>query len=194
MRSLIVPVLVLALLIGAGWLAWRETAPPPAPADDGETAIPTPTRQAPSGPSVDPGTVSSAHAPSFRQRLRSFVERASELSEAERNAAADALRHDTLAREADGSLLAAESAYIQLALLRVTVADDEELRRRSQALLERYQAASERRWQAYRSRDDPLHEAYREAEADLIRRAREDGLSNDDLRERLQALREQYYE
>ena len=66
-----------------------------------------------------------------------------------------------------GDLLPAESAYLQLSLLRVTVTDPLELQRRSQALLEEYQARSDAGWQAHRERPDVRHQAYRAAEAEL---------------------------
>jgi hypothetical protein len=105
------------------------------------------------------------------------------------------LRDDILAREGRGDLLPAESAYLQLALLRATLTDPKTLQERSQALLEAYQSSSDDGWQAYRNQPDARHRAYRVAEAALVREAAQgpDQLPPDELRRRLQALREQYY-
>jgi hypothetical protein len=193
MRALIAAALVLAVLSGAWWLARSQDPEVPPRTADARQAPDRPSAEAPVEPPA-PATLPQTLVEPFRERLRTFVAGASGLSEAERVAEAEALRRDTLAREADGSLLPAESAYIQLALLRATLADEALLGRRSQALLERYETASEEGWEDYRRRSDPRHEAYREAEAELIRRAQVDNVSGDELRERLQALREQHYE
>lgn len=195
MRWLIGSMLVLVLLGGVWWLAATDE-PAPAPGTDGGEGAAAVLRS-PAAPATAPardGTAASGGEPSFRQRLRTFVAEAPELTEAQRHAEADALRRDTLAREAEGALLPAESAYIQLALLRATITDEAQLRRRSEALLERYETASAQGWADYRNRTAPRHDAYREAESELIRRAREENVSDDELRERLQALREQYDE
>jgi hypothetical protein len=195
MRALIVAALVLAVLGGAWWVARSQDPEVPSRTADDQQAPVRPSAETPVEPSAPaPATLPQTHEEPFRERLRTFVAGASGLSEAEREAAAEMLRRDTLAREADGSLLPAESAYIQLALLRATIADEALLGRRSQALLERYATASEAGWEDYRRRSDPRHAAYREAEAELILRAQEDNVSGDELRERLQALREQHYE
>jgi hypothetical protein len=191
MRALIVAALVAAVVGGAWWLA-RSQDPKASPttAGDQRTADQR-SSDAPVAPPV-PAAVAQDEQP-FREQLRTFLAGASGLSEAERHAQTEALRHDALDREADGSLLPAESAYIQLALLRATITDEALLRRRSQALLEQYETASEQGWEDYRRRSDPRHEAYREAEAELIRRAREENVGGEELRERLQALREQHW-
>jgi len=129
-------------------------------------------------------------------RVRRFLAGADALDEAARQARVAALQAEGLRRERGGGLLPGESAYLQLALLRVAITDPEELERQSQALLEAYQARSEAGWQAYREAPDPRHEAYRRAEAELVRQARAggpDALSEDELRVRLRELRAQYY-
>lgn len=191
--TLIVAALIFVMLGGAWWLMRSQDPEAPPATADGQPAADRRSVEAPVEP-PEHGTVPQANEQPFRERLRTFLAGASELSEAERKAEAAALRRHTLAREADGSLLPAESAYIQLALLRATLTDEALLRRRSQALLEQYETASEQGWEDHRRRSDPRHDAYREAEAELIRRAREEDVSGDELRERLQALREQYYE
>lgn len=195
MKPLLVSALLLALLLIAAlwWLGGSEDRVSRPPQDDAAAIGPEPA-QAPADATPGPDAATSSIGQSFRERLRSFVAEAAGLPRPEREAAAETLRRETLAREADGSLLAAESAYIQLALLHATVTDEALLRRQSQALLARYRTASEQGWEAYRSREKPRHDAYRAAEAELIRRARQDGLSDDELRTRLQALRAQYYQ
>lgn len=192
MRRLIATALVLVALVGIWWLT-RNGLSPEAPPPEGDVQVER-TAPAPAEPPSPPPPAESPAEPAFRERLRTFVAGAAMLSEAERAAQAESLRRETLAREAQGTLLPAESAYIQLALLRATISDEAEWRRRSEALLERYQAASEQGWEEYRRRIAPQHEAYRAAEAELIRRARERGISDDELRERLQALREEHYQ
>jgi hypothetical protein len=191
MRMLIVAALV-AVVVGGAWWLTRSQDPKVSPPTAGDQ--PTADQRSSDAPLAAPApAVVARDEQPFREQLRTFLAGASELSEADRDARAEALRRDTLDREADGSLLPAESAYIQLALLRATTTDGAQLRRRSQALLERYETASEQGWEDYRHRSDPRHEAYREAEAELIRRAREQNVGGDELRERLQALREQHW-
>lgn len=192
MRTLIGTVLALAVLAGIWWLT-RSGPPPEAPPPEAD-AVAEPAKPAPAEPPSPPGPAASPAEPAFQERLRAFVAGAAGLPEAERAAQAESLRREALAREAEGTLLPAESAYIQLALLRAVIGDEAEWRRRSEALLARYRAASEQGWADYRRRIAPQHEAYRAAEAELIRRAREQGLSDEALRERLQALREEHYQ
>jgi len=129
-------------------------------------------------------------------RVRKFLAGADALDEAARQSRAAALQAEVLRRERSGGLLPAESAYLQLALLRVAITDPDELERQSQALLEAYRARSDAAWQAYREAPDPRHEAYRRAEAELVRQARAggpDALDDGELRERLRELRARYY-
>ncbi|MEQ8860986.1 MAG: hypothetical protein RIC56_20250 [Pseudomonadales bacterium] len=129
----------------------------------------------------------------FREQLRRFLADSENLEPGERARRAAALERVVLAREAAGDLVPAESAYLQLSLLRASVTDEEDLSRRSAALIERYREASEAGWRAYREQSDPRHEAYRAAEADLVRAARAGDLPEAELRAQLQALRERYY-
>ena len=193
MRALRLTALLLGVLAGAWWLARSQDPDVPAATVGDPAAADRRSVEAPA-PLPEPATAPQPDEQAFRERLRTFLAGAAGLVESDRNAQAEALRQDTLAREADGALLPAESAYIQLALLRATIADEDQRRRRSETLLQRYETASEQGWEEYRRRSDPRHEAYREAEAELIRRAREDDVAGDELRERLQALREQHYE
>lgn len=190
MRTAIVALLLMAALVGGWWLIrGKESGGPPGPVP--ESAEP-PAAPAPDAPLPAPAAESPAE-PAFRERLRTFVTSAAALSADERARQAEALRNETLAREAEGALLPAESAYIQLALLRAALTDEAQWRRQSEALLARYRSASEQGWEEYRRRTEPRHQAYREAEAELIRRARAEGVSDEALRERLQALREAHY-
>jgi hypothetical protein len=194
MRMLIITAALMLLIGGTVWLTWSEgpELPPAAVDAEGAAAGQQPRTDAGAG-QPDDRPSESFTGQSFRQQLRAFVETAAGLPEAQRNAQAEALHRETLAREADGSLLPAESAYLQLALLKVSVTDEGELRRRSRALLDSYAAASESGWERYRQQTDSRHEAYRQAEAELIRRAQQRGDSAEDLRAQLQALREQHY-
>lgn len=194
MNRWLLGILIVALLAGAVWLAvsWQ----PAAPNAQDDSGISDTIPSTPSDPAQPPPPAEPLAPPSeedFGQRLRSFLADADSLPESGRLARADVLRRDALAREAAGKLLPAESAYVQLALLRATVQDPDALHHESRELLERYQAASEQGWEAYRQRTDPRHQAYRQAEAELMERARAENMPPDELRERLQALRESYY-
>lgn len=185
---------VLAIVIGvvaAGVLWWRSLPPESVPAP-GARAVPA----AEGGQADAAGSAGPVLEPEeFRDQVRAFVREAPALPGEARAARADALRADILERERAGHLLPAQSAYLQLALIRATGEDDDDIRRRSQAVLEEYRGRSEAGWQAHRSEPDPRHQAYRAAEAELVRRASAAGedLSQAELRERLKALREDYY-
>lgn len=191
-RSIIVAV-ALGVVGAAGLWWWQQQPPSVVPGG----VVPG------SDPPADAGLEDSSETPitlgdpeAFRDRMRAFVETGDAMPAAERQSRADTLRADILARERSGDLLPGESAYLQLALLRTTISDEARLQAASQALLDEYQARSDAGWQAYREQPDIRHQAYRAAEAELVRRAAADGdepLSQDELRRRLQSLREQYY-
>lgn len=189
-----------ALLVG-----WREERGPlpmpvaaqadgaPAPGAAGNASADAP--RAPTAAAA-PGGDEVRGGEEFRDRLRSFLDEAGRLERGRREDRAAALRRELLEREARGWLLPGESAYLQLALLRVIIEDDVRLQERSHALLNEYQVKAEAGWDEYRAKPDVRHEAYRAAEAELVRRATEaggNGLTQEQLRQHLQELREQYY-
>lgn len=183
-----------ALLIG--W--WADRSPV---ALDTANVMPV-TPAAPAAPGNVPATAAgsgNAAAPAaapLGDRMRTFLQAAPAMEAAARQAQGAALRAEVLAREHEGALLPAESVYLQLALLRVTVTDEASRQARSEALLAAYEARSATGWARYRATPDPQHEAYRAAEAALVARATSGPrpLSQNELRERLQALRELYYD
>ncbi len=180
------------LLAVLGW--WARTEPPVAP-------DPAVQRLAAAGAPTQPGAAhtEAARTPEvpapFRERVRSFLRSAPTLAPESRKTLAGALRSEILERERSGELLPAESAYLQLALLRVTVSDPDQLRERSQALLADYRKRSDAGWARFRETPDPHYRAYRAAEAAVVQQATRgpEPLSQDELRQRLQALREEYY-
>lgn len=163
------------------------------PASPAVSVPPVSETNAPDGVRGQPESAPASSAGAFRDRVRSFLAAAPELDAEEREARAAELEAAVLGREAAGDLLPAESAYLQLALMRATVLEEDLLTSRSAALLERYREASQAGWQAYRNDIDPRHAQYRAAEARLVEAAGAEGLSTEALRARLQELREEIY-
>lgn len=149
----------------------------PAQADLAETS-------APGAAALDDG---------YQQALKKFLALAPELPPEALTSQAQQLRKRTLEREAQGLLLPAESAYNQLAILRVLRLDESAYQAQGAELLERYQARSEHGWNEYLNNPDPQHLSYRQAESELVQRARAEAWSSVRLRERLQALRAAHY-
>lgn len=199
-------VLLAAVAVSVGLGLWWLGDGDPAPERDA-AALQPPGASAPEEPAGPlPGPVSAPEsaadvdaldaAADYRRRVRGFLDAAGGLAGPERIARAETLAAETRRREQAGTLLPAESAYLQLALLRASVTDPAALRERSEALLARYRARSEAGWEEFRADVDPRHQAYRAAERELVLRAAgddPDALSAAELRARLQALREQYY-
>ncbi len=129
----------------------------------------------------------------LKQRVRELVSNAETQSPGELEAAVNRLSQDILAREAQGDLLPGESAYLQLTLLEALPLSADERKQRAAALLESYEAASQQGWDQFNARQDETLNAYRQAEAELVRAAREQGMSAQALREQLQALRVQHF-
>lgn len=152
-------------------------------------------------PAVDPTLVDAySKRLAFDSEYRGFFDKASQLPEAEREAEAERLRKGLEEREARGELAASESLMLQIALIQATESDPEEQKSRANALLRRYQEASEAREKALAQQPSPQFKRYKQDEKRIVEEvmaleAIPDGLSrNEYLRQRLQEAREQAYQ
>lgn len=196
----------LALVSAAATVYWQQSDIPVA------TLSPQPPESAVqaatgSAPAVTPQQQQLLLAPQIKeqeQRLlfhaayRSFFAEAPNLSEAERNRQADALRADIALYEGRDELASSEALLLQLGLIQVTVSDEETQKAQAAALMERYQARSAARQAA--AQPDERFLQYKEDEKRIVAEVMAadsipDGLSRDQyLRQRLQEARERAYQ
>lgn len=213
-KTLLLGAIALAITTASATLYWRlqadsEAINPVAAAP--AASAPATTRSEQSGeqpakeetetkPAVDPALVDAySKRLAFDSEYRGFFDKASELPEAEREAEAERLRKGLEEREARGELAASESLMLQIALIQATESDPEEQKSRANALLRRYQEASEAREKALAQQPSPQFKRYKQDEKRIVEEvmaleAIPDGLSrNEYLRQRLQEAREQAY-
>ncbi|MEE1894460.1 hypothetical protein V0R51_16225 [Pseudomonas otitidis] len=213
-KTLLLGAIALAITTASATLYWRlqadsEAINPVAAAP--AVSAPATTRSEQSGeqpakeetetkPAVDPALVDAySKRLAFDSEYRGFFDKASELPEAEREAEAERLRKGLEEREARGELAASESLMLQIALIQATESDPEEQKNRANALLRRYQEASEAREKARAQQPSPQFKRYKQDEKRIVEEvmaleAIPDGLSrNEYLRQRLQEAREQAY-
>jgi hypothetical protein len=184
------------------WLALRSA--PPQAASPGRVAAPAesaalaaPEAAAPAQRPAQPAGPNRYQGQNaFTDEVRDFFDSAEELSDAEREHRAAALRERIAEQERGGALLPAEALMLKLALLRVTVDDPAVLDHESRKLTESYQQAQAARAPAP---PDPRFETYKRRESEVVREvsALEEipgGLTRHEyLRRRLRDLRSEIY-
>lgn len=213
-KTLLLSAIALAITTASATLYWRlqadteavapvaaaPTASAPATARAGQPGEQPPKAETETKPAVDPALVDAySKRLAFDSEYRGFFDKASQLPEAEREAEAERLRKGLEEREARGELAASESLMLQIALIQATESDPEEQKSRANALLRRYQEASEAREKALAQQPSPQFQRYKQDEKRIVEEvmaleAIPDGLSrNEYLRQRLQEAREQAY-
>lgn len=210
-KTMLLSAIALAITTAGATLFWRlqpDASPLQASTQPtlSESNAPTRPLQAPTdAQSGAKSTIDMAQADEYAKRLafdaeyRGFFDKAAALSPAEREAEAERLRKGLEEKEAKGELAAGESVLLQIALIRASVDDPAEQTARSEALIGRYQAASEAREKARAQQRSPQFERYKQEERRIVEevnamQAIPEGLSrNEYLRQRLQEAREQAY-
>ncbi|MGR1216444.1 hypothetical protein ACUYGA_06195 [Metapseudomonas otitidis] len=214
-KTLLLSAIALAITTASATLYWRlqadteavapvaaaPTASAPATARSEQSGEQPPKAETETKPAVDPALVDAySKRLAFDSEYRGFFDKASQLPEAEREAEAERLRKGLEEREARGELAASESLMLQIALIQATESDPEEQKSRANALLRRYQEASEAREKALAQQPSPQFKRYKQDEKRIVEEvmaleAIPDGLSrNEYLRQRLQEAREQAYQ
>lgn len=214
-KTLLLSAIALAITTASATLYWRlqadteavapvaaaPTASTPATARAEQPGEQPPKAETETKSAVDPTLVDAySKRLAFDSEYRGFFDKASQLPEAEREAEAERLRKGLVEREARGELAASESLMLQIALIQATESDTEEQKSRADALLRRYQEASEAREKALAQQPSPQFKRYKQDEKRIVEEvmaleAIPDGLSrNEYLRQRLQEAREQAYQ
>lgn len=135
----------------------------------------------------------------FHQAYRSFVSGAAELSPAQRESQAQALREQIETYEQRSELAMSESLLLQLGLIQLTTDDEQAQKDQATALVARYKAISAER-EAKSATPSAEFQRYKVDEKRIVEEVLSmnsipDGLSRDEyLRQRLQQAREQHYQ
>jgi hypothetical protein len=135
----------------------------------------------------------------FHHRYRGFIEHARKLARSDREAQAQELSQGIDTMESRGELALSEALLLQIALIKAVSTDENEQKRRAQALISRYQAISAEREARLAQRPDPNFERYKAEEKRIVEQVLAlqnipDGLTRDQyLRQRLQEARERNY-
>ena len=135
----------------------------------------------------------------FHQAYRSFVSGAAELSPAQRENQAQALREQIETYEQRNELAMSESLLLQLGLIQLTTGDEQAQKEQAAALVARYQAISAER-EAKAATPSAEFRRYKTDEKRIVEEVLgmdsfPDGMSRDEyLRQRLQQAREQHYQ
>lgn len=136
----------------------------------------------------------------FHQRYRDFIEHATELDSSSREAQAQTLSEGIDALQRQGEVALSEALLLQIALIKAVSEDEDEQKRRAEALIERYQAISAEREAKLGQRSDPNFERYKAEEKNIVEEVLgqqniPEGLTRDQyLRQRLQEARERNYQ
>lgn len=135
----------------------------------------------------------------FHQAYRNFVSGAAELSPAQRESQAQALREQIETYEQRSELAMSESLLLQLGLIQLTTDDEQAQKDQATALVARYKAISAER-EAKAATPSAEFQRYKVDEKRIVEEVLSmdsipDGLSRDEyLRQRLQQAREQHYQ
>lgn len=136
----------------------------------------------------------------FHQRYRGFIKHATELDSSSREAQAQALSEGIDALERQGEVALSEALLLQIALIKAVSENEDEQKRRAEALIKRYQAISAEREAKLAQRSDPNFERYKAEEKNIVEEVLglqniPEGLTRDQyLRQRLQEARERNYQ
>ncbi len=202
------------ILIGSVTLAWfwqRPNAEEPArlPPRPASVQLPTQGSAPPAPVELSPEQLHLLARPEvrqqqrrldFHQRYRDFIEHATELDSSSREAQAQTLSEGIDALQRQGEVALSEALLLQIALIKAVSEDEDEQKRRAEALIERYQAISAEREAKLAQRPDPNFERYKAEEKNIVEEVRglqdiPDGLTRDQyLRQRLQEARERNYQ
>ncbi|MGA4473953.1 hypothetical protein ACPA2M_13345 [Ectopseudomonas chengduensis] len=136
----------------------------------------------------------------FHQRYTGFIKHATELDSSSREAQAQTLSEGIDALERQGEVALSEALLLQIALIKAVSENEDEQKRRAEALIKRYQAISAEREVKLAQRSDPNFERYKAEERNIVEEVLglqniPDGLTRDQyLRQRLQEARERSYQ
>ena len=201
----------LVLIAVLGTLYWRLHDEPPlaaltSPADNTASvftgdnpATPMPTEAQLQELLQNPAVKNQEQRLAFHQAYRSFVSGAAELSPAQRESQAQALREQIETYEQRNELAMSESLLLQLGLIQLTTGDEQAQKDQAAALVARYKAISAER-EAKAAAPSAEFRRYKTDEKRIVEEILSmdsfpDGLSRDEyLRQRLQQAREQHYQ
>lgn len=105
----------------------------------------------------------------FEDELRRFLATADNLAEEVRERRAHSLIQELLQQERRREVSAAESALLQVEILRRSLVDESARERAMAEVLDRYRAGYEARMAEWAAREDPEFEQYKEREARIVR-------------------------
>ncbi|WP_417707379.1 hypothetical protein [Pseudomonas sp.] len=202
------------ILIGSVTLAWfwqRPNAEEPArlPPRPASVQLPTQGSAPPAPVELSPEQLHLLARPEvrqqqrrldFHQRYRDFIEHATELDSSSREAQAQTLSEGIDALQRQGEVALSEALLLQIALIKAVSEDEDEQKRRAEALIKRYQAISAEREAKLAQRSDPNFERYKAEEKNIVEEVLglqniPEGLTRDQyLRQRLQEARERNYQ
>ncbi|VXC52232.1 hypothetical protein [Pseudomonas sp. 8O] len=202
------------IVIGSATLAWywqNPSAEEPALSPPKQTSVQPPAQGSapPTPPDLSPEQMHLLSRPEvqqlerrldFHQRYRGFIEHATELDSSSREAQAQTLSEGIDALERQGEVALSEALLLQIALIKAVSEDEDEQKRRAEALIKRYQAISAEREAKLAQRSDPNFERYKAEEKNIVEEVLglqniPEGLTRDQyLRQRLQEARERNYQ
>jgi hypothetical protein len=201
----------LVLIAVLGTLYWRLHNEPPlaaltSPADNTASvftgdnpATPMPTEAQLQELLQNPAVKNQEQRLAFHQAYHSFVSGAAELSPAQRDSQAQALREQIETYEQRNELAMSESLLLQLGLIQLTTGDEQAQKDQAAVLVARYKAISAER-EAKAATPSAEFRRYKTDEKRIVEEVLSmdsfpDGLSRDEyLRQRLQQAREQHYQ
>ena len=201
----------LVLVAVLGTLYWRLQSEPQVVAQGSQAdnatsvltgdspATPMPTEAQLPALLQNPAVKNQAQRLAFHQAYRDFVSGAAELSPAQRERQAQALREQIETYEQRSELAMSESLLLQLGLIQLTTGDEQAQKDQASALVARYKAISAER-EAKTAHPSAEFRRYKADEKRIVEEVLSmdsypDGLSRDEyLRQRLQQAREQHYQ
>lgn len=201
----------LVLIAVFGTLYWRLQSEPQVVAQDSQAdnatsvltgdsqATPMPTEAQLQALLQNPAVKNQAQRLAFHQAYRDFVSGAAELSPAQRERQAQALREQIETYEQRSELAMSESLLLQLGLIQLTTDDEQAQKDQATALVARYKVISAER-EAKAATPSAEFQRYKVDEKRIVEEVLSmdsipDGLSRDEyLRQRLQQTREQHYQ
>ncbi|MDP9940414.1 hypothetical protein [Ectopseudomonas alcaliphila] len=201
------------IVIGSVTLAWywqrpNTEAPPISPPEQTPAQPPAQDSASPAPIDLSPEQIHLLARPEvqqqelrldFHRRYRGFIEHAMDLDSSSREAQAQALSEGVDALERRGELALSEALLLQIALIKAVSQDENEQKRRAEALIKRYQAISAEREAKLAQQSDPNFDRYKAEEKRIVEEVLglqniPDGLTRDQyLRQRLQEARERNY-
>lgn len=116
----------------------------------------------------DPRIIQFAQRLDFEEELQRFFQEAAELDAQQRQNRADQLEQQLARYEQETQVSAPEALMVRLALLQLLEQDEAAAKAAATELIERYQARSEERLEAWRSAPKPEFDRYKVREKEIV--------------------------